>query len=506
MSNSTNASRPAVLCIGGNDSAGMAGLSMDVKVCSALGAHALSVCTANTAQNSTQFSALNPLACETLQSQLDGIQSCEFSTIKLGLVASEEQLDLLKHWLPKQQRPVIWDPVMAATAGDSFCSASMLAKLKELAHGISLLTPNIPEAEALLEQSITSPGDIEAAAKQLLQLGFQAVLIKGGHRDSIQGQNQSLAQDYFSDGQRSFWLSSEALPGSNTRGSGCAFASAVAAALALQYSLYDAVVIAKMAINQGMLNSYALGAQRGPLAVKNFPKSQHELPVLSATHPDELLPAFPGCTLPDGGEAPLGLYPVVDSAAWLERLLPLGITTAQLRVKELEGKALEDEIERAISLGRQYNCRLFINDYWQLAIKHQAYGVHLGQEDLDDADIKAIREAGLRLGTSTHCHYEVARAHHYRPSYVAVGPVYATTTKIMPWIPHGPEGFRYWQQCLNYPLVAIGGINASRIQAMLEAGANGIAMITAITLAESPQNSAKIFKEQIDEYQQQSAK
>ena len=201
-------------------------------------------------------------------------------------------------------------------------------------------------------------------------------------------------------------------------------------------------------------------------------------------------------------ERPLGLYPVLDRAEWLERLLPLGVTTAQLRIKDLSGDALRQELAAGIAIAKQHNCRLFINDYWQLAIELDAYGVHLGQEDLDpenmaDADINAIRNAGLRLGVSTHCHYEVARALNLAPSYIACGPVYHTTTKDMPWVPHDLAGLRYWLEVLDYPLVAIGGINAERLPKVIETGANGIAMITAITLADNPEQTTSDFIEQI---------
>jgi len=188
---------------------------------------------------------------------------------------------------------------------------------------------------------------------------------------------------------------------------------------------------------------------------------------------------------------------VVDSADWLARLLPLGVTTAQLRVKELQGEALEQEVARAIELGREHNCRLFINDHWQLAIEHGAYGVHLGQEDIGTADIAAIHAAGLRLGTSTHCHYEVARAHALKPSYVACGPVYETTTKDMPWVPHDIAGLQYWLRVLDYPLVAIGGINAERIAGVAATGVSGVAMITAITLADDPEQTTRDFLERV---------
>lgn len=111
----------------------------------------------------------------------------------------------------------------------------------------------------------------------------------------------------------------------------------------------------------------------------------------------------------------LGLYPVVDSVAWIERLLEAGVRTLQLRIKDQRDSDVEDDVIAAIALGRRYHARLFINDYWQLAIKHQAYGVHLGQEDLETTDLSAIRKAGLRLGVSTHDDMEIDVALAARP-------------------------------------------------------------------------------------------
>lgn len=128
----------------------------------------------------------------------------------------------------------------------------------------------------------------------------------------------------------------------------------------------------------------------------------------------------------------LGLYPVVDSVQWIERLLDAGVRTLQLRIKDQRDEEVEADVVAAIALGRRYNARLFINDYWRLAIKHQAYGVHLGQEDLQATDLNAIRAAGLRLGVSTHDDMEIDVALAARPSYIALGHVFPTQTKQMP--------------------------------------------------------------------------
>lgn len=180
----------------------------------------------------------------------------------------------------------------------------------------------------------------------------------------------------------------------------------------------------------------------------------------------------------------LGLYPVVDTVEWIERLLSAGVRTIQLRIKDKSDLDVESQVVAAIALGRRYNARLFINDYWRLAIKHRAYGVHLGQDDLDHADLAAISAAGLRLGISTHDNMEIDRALSVKPSYIALGHVFPTQTKQMPSSPQGLIKLAEHIQTLgNYPTVAIGGISLERARDVLATGVGSIAVISAITLA-----------------------
>lgn len=180
----------------------------------------------------------------------------------------------------------------------------------------------------------------------------------------------------------------------------------------------------------------------------------------------------------------LGLYPVVDSVEWIERLLQAGVKTLQLRIKDKRDEEVESDVIAAIELGRRFDARLFINDYWQLAIKHQAYGVHLGQEDLETTDLSAIREAGLRLGVSTHDDMEIDVALTARPSYIALGHVFPTQTKQMPSAPQGlAQLARHIARLGDYPTVAIGGISLARAPAVLETGVGSIAVVSAITQA-----------------------
>lgn len=180
----------------------------------------------------------------------------------------------------------------------------------------------------------------------------------------------------------------------------------------------------------------------------------------------------------------LGLYPVVDSVAWIERLLEAGVRTIQLRIKDKRDEEVEADVIAAIALGRRYNARLFINDYWRLAIKHRAYGVHLGQEDLETTDLKAIQAAGLRLGVSTHDDMEIDVALAAKPSYIALGHVFPTQTKQMPSAPQGlAQLASHIERLADYPTVAIGGISLERATAVLATGVGSIAVVSAITQA-----------------------
>ncbi|WP_376751002.1 thiamine phosphate synthase [Cronobacter sakazakii] len=180
----------------------------------------------------------------------------------------------------------------------------------------------------------------------------------------------------------------------------------------------------------------------------------------------------------------LGLYPVLDSVEWVTRLLDAGVRTLQLRIKDKTEAEAEADVAAAIALGQRYHARLFINDYWRLAIKHQAYGVHLGQEDLQTADLDAIRNAGLRLGVSTHDDMEIDVALAVRPSYIALGHVFPTQTKQMPSAPQGlAQLAEHVKRLGDYPTVAIGGISLERAPAVLETGVGSIAVVSAITRA-----------------------
>ncbi len=181
-------------------------------------------------------------------------------------------------------------------------------------------------------------------------------------------------------------------------------------------------------------------------------------------------------------------YPIFNSSDWLERLLPQGIKLAQLRIKHTDQPLLRAEIRRSLQLARLYGTALVINDHWQLALEEGAEWLHLGQEDIEEADVTAIRKSGMRLGISTHSHAELDTALSYQPDYLALGPVYPTQTKQMPWDPQGLERVSEWKQRIgNTPLCAIGGISLERAPGVFAAGADLIAVVSDITAAVNPE-------------------
>jgi thiamine-phosphate pyrophosphorylase len=175
-------------------------------------------------------------------------------------------------------------------------------------------------------------------------------------------------------------------------------------------------------------------------------------------------------------------YPVVDSVAWVARLTKLGVGTIQLRAKNLNDADALAIVREALAVTRGTPTRLVVNDYWRAAIDGHAQHLHLGQEDLADADLKAIRGAGLTLGISTHDDEELATALRAKPDYVALGPIFFTTLKSMRFAPQGIPKIAEWKKRVgNIPLVAIGGIKLEHAAGIFAAGADSIAVVSDVT-------------------------
>lgn len=181
-------------------------------------------------------------------------------------------------------------------------------------------------------------------------------------------------------------------------------------------------------------------------------------------------------------------YLIVDSAGWIDRLVPVGVRLVQLRMKDLPEDRLRAEIRRAKATCAAHDCQLIVNDFWRIAIEEGCDFVHLGQEDLAEADVEAIRAAGMKLGLSTHDAAELETALAAKPDYVALGPVWPTILKKMKWAPQGVERLGDWKaRIAPLPLVAIGGLNPDRLPAVFENGADSAAVVTDITLNADPE-------------------
>ncbi|MDR3371100.1 thiamine phosphate synthase [Rhodoferax sp.] len=500
--------RPIVWSIAGSDSGGGAGLQADLKAMAAFGVHGCTAVAAITAQNSLAVTQVAPVSAELLDAQLAALaQDLPPQAIKTGLLGSVDNLRVVCRWVDRlrahgQAVALVVDPVLGASTGAGFANEALLqAYVSELLPRATLVTPNRDEALRLLataQSSVDSTAGhaavptsatrmagashsalaISEVARALSQLAGStlAVVITGGDAS----QQDGVAADWLHSPQACGWLSLPRVDTPHHHGTGCTFAASAAAALASGYCVAEAVVLAKMATTQALRHAYAAGGGAGPVCAQpDFAQQAMNLPALSAPLEASAFPAL--------SEADLGVYAVVDSAAWVRRVLAAGIRTVQLRIKDAQDPTLESQMREAIAQAQATpGAQLFINDHWQLALKLGAYGVHLGQEDLDQVDLAALRQAGVRLGLSTHSYWEVARAWALRPSYIACGPIFATQSKDMPWIPQGLDNLRYWAGVLPLPVVGIAGIDTRNMAEVAAQGVAGAAVITAITRASDP--------------------
>ncbi|UGV25728.1 thiamine phosphate synthase [Rhodopseudomonas boonkerdii] len=180
-------------------------------------------------------------------------------------------------------------------------------------------------------------------------------------------------------------------------------------------------------------------------------------------------------------------YPVVDTVEWVRRLAALGVGTVQLRAKDLDDASAMILFRAALDVTKGTQTKLVVNDYWHVAIDLKAQHLHLGQEDLADADVAAIKKAGITLGLSTHDEAELETALRAEPDYVALGPIFFTTLKAMRFAPQGVPKISTWKKRVgDIPLVAIGGIKFEHAAEIFAAGADSIAVVSDVTQNSDP--------------------
>ncbi|CAM9799901.1 unnamed protein product [Scytosiphon promiscuus] len=498
---------PIVWTIAGSDSGGGAGIQADLHAMHSLGAHGCSVITAMTAQNSHAVTHVEYASVEMIRATIDALESdLPPAAVKLGMMGTGAVVSVVGDFLDRYEGKVVCDPVMISTSGSRLMPEGAEALMVERVFPrAAMITPNLVEAEALLGRRLRTPADVEAGAASLLaSSGAGGVLIKGGHspqpdeEESAGGtvsndageskgegeDRRRYSQDYWTDGspEGSFWLTAPRVDSDNTHGTGCTLSSAAAACLASGLDPADSVVIAKAYVTQGIRAAHRFGKGPGPVAHTGWPSRADCFPWVLGLREGSGMGVL-------GGGLTSGRVECVARSLAVEKLLSLGVRDIQLRVKGASPEALDAEVARAAQACRESKTggRLWVNDFWQAAVKHGAYGVHLGQEDLEaggEDAIGAISAAGLRLGLSTHSHLELARATAVRPSYISLGPVFETTSKKVAFSPRGAGLVRAWRALVDVPLIAIGGISLERAPQVLEAGADSIAVISAITKAD----------------------
>ncbi|WP_137226956.1 bifunctional hydroxymethylpyrimidine kinase/phosphomethylpyrimidine kinase [Shewanella sp. MEBiC00475] len=524
VSESITQTPPIVWTIAGSDSGGGAGIQADLLTIQDLSCHGCSVITTLTAQNSVSVSLVETVSESMLLAQFSSLLvDLPPVAIKIGLLASQVQVDILAGCLAQMRVTqmmvpfVVLDPVMVASSGANF--NPIYLDFSPLIGLIDLLTPNQHELKRLCSQyALVKDCDVDNKVAQQQQMISDAkllsdtfkchVLAKGG---DAQWQQQYAIDVYVSKNVKGasiahsnavFMLSSQRIATTNNHGSGCTLSSAIACFIAHDFVIHDAIVLAKAYVNNGLALGVSLGQGPGVLARTGWPDDLGMMPSIKLVSSEHLADDSCKQAAPNSFKSlhqPLGIYPVVADIDMLKQLLKAGCKTVQYRAKlainidtddshVLERLTLEANIIEAIKLGRKFHAQLFINDHWPLAIKHGAFGVHLGQENMATADLSAIAAAGMALGLSSHSYFEALLAHQCSPSYIALGHIFATTTKQMPSTPQGLSKLKRYVSLFarHYPTVAIGGIDLSNLEFIADTGVGDAAVVRAVATANDP--------------------
>jgi hydroxymethylpyrimidine kinase/phosphomethylpyrimidine kinase/thiamine-phosphate diphosphorylase len=541
-----------VYTIAGSDSGGGAGIQADMHAMKAFGVHPCTIITCLTAQNSMGVTAIHSPPSEFLRAQWQAlITDLPPVAIKIGMLGTRELAMTVGEFLQEIKSKsdnhtdkvwVVLDPVMRSTSGSKLLDDdAQQALIEHIFPYVDIITPNKLEAEALLNRELNSAADVEQAARDLLNMGVPAVLIKGGH--STNGDNEdSFADDYFlqntetiissssssslslkdseprlCDGNRGVWLRSPRYATIHTHGTGCTLSSSIAAALAFAQTsssssfqhindsavacctknldLVDACCLAKAYVTAGIFYGVQLGQGPGPVAQTVFPNSHQHFPSIPSSRSFEFLrmKILDDDDETDDDRPSLGrILPIVDSIEWVQRLCDAGgVSDIQLRIKGENSNDplyVSEMVATCQEICSKSGVRLWINDHWKAAVESGCFGVHVGQEDLfrcmEAGGLEILHEKHIALGISTHSFGELAVALGVRPSYISLGPIFATTSKNVRFHPQGLGTIQKWRELIpsDTPLVAIGGIGdadtAARVRA---AGAGCVAVIGAIT-------------------------
>ncbi|MFO1258275.1 MAG: thiamine phosphate synthase [Gammaproteobacteria bacterium] len=433
---------PLVWSIAGWDDQVLRGSLADIQTFKAFRVSYRSIICSLTLQDTNLYRWGEPIGSDALESQLlQAYQIARPSWVKIGLLLDINTIQLLASFFKKHPIPIVLDPILGPSFGQTIYTGSMKqALICDLLPLVTVLTPNLQEAKWLTDST-------DRYGPALLDMGPKSVVVKSVEK------NKRVYDVCYEKNKKLIWIGSNYLKLDRpVPGTGCRFSAALTAMLAKNKSITQSMLSAKRWV------------------IRDFSQTKQPFPHCGLLENESFLQL----------NKPLGLYAIVSTLKEIELLSKLGVTTFQLRIKDENLYVISNEIRESVLFCKEQNLTLFVNDYWELAIEHHASGVHVGQDDLMACDLKALRAAGLRLGVSTHSQVELATALRVRPSYIALGPIFKTNSKQMPYSPQGLARLKQWKRWIQQPLVAIGGINERNFMSVLCCKPDGIAMISGL--------------------------
>ncbi|PRQ19791.1 putative transferase [Rosa chinensis] len=469
---------PHVLTVAGSDSGAGAGIQADLKACAARGVYCSTVITALTAQNTVGVQGVDIVAEDFVAEQLKSVLSdMHVDVVKTGMLPSLGIVKILHQCLKEYPvRALVVDPVMVSTSGDVLAGPSIITGFREELFPIAdIVTPNLKEASALLDGlKIKTVSDMRSAAKLLHDMGPRNVLVKGGDLpDSLD------AVDIFFNGEDIYELRSSRIDTCNTHGTGCTLASCIAAELAKGSSMLESVKVAKCYVETALDYSKEIFIGKGPQG-----PFDHLMRLKNNIHKSAGQVRF--------NPSDLFLYAVTDSAMnrkWghaisdaVKAAVEGGATIVQLREKDIETRDFLEAAKSCLQICRSHGVPLLINDRIDVALACDADGVHIGQSDMPTHVARALLGPEKIIGVSCKTPEHAEQAWIAGADYIGCGGVYPTNTKANN-LTIGLEGLKTVCLASKLPVVAIGGINTSNAQSVMQIGVpnlKGVAVVSAL--------------------------
>lgn len=488
-----------VLTIAGSDSSGGAGIQADLKTISANGGYGLCVLTAVTAQNTKTVTAAFALPVDVIEAQFAALfDDFEIHAAKSGMLADHERVAVVAACMRRYRPPhYVLDPVMISTSGFPLLVADAVSAMREeLLPLAALVTPNVHEAQMFAGMDIRTVADAVEAGRRILDLGPQAVLVKGGHLEEQPGTDVLVSHD------GAEVIEGEYLDSRNTHGTGCTLSAAIATHLADGVDLSTAVHRAKQYLTEAIRYGPVLG--QGVRPTDHFFMLRH-----TTVHSDTPRPrdARGGGTMSTSQHAIPRLQVITDEQIQsryshieiMEMALRGGADAVQFREKRAWAtRALIDVVTTMLPIARQYGGMLIVDDRPDVALSAGATAVHLGRNDLDVATARRILGQDALIGGTANSFEEAARAWETDIDYLGVGPIYGTHTKANPAPDMGLATLARICSACPIPVIAIGSITAERIADVIQAGAYGVAIVSAVVASEDVEAATRMCRERLD--------